>query len=278
MVDSNTQYKEVECHDLRPLLPLYVDGELDQQDQAVIEQHLAQCESCAKNVHFDRSLKAKIKNAIVECDQIALPPSLKSKLRRQASQARAGQQLKRYGIPAACAAAAAVLFTVATSSAFAPLVKESVQRHTDNVRVDYASQDAARIERVLSQRLGHAVEVPKFRNNRISLRGARMVRMNNRPAAYLVYGTPRSKISVIALPDPQHKLEIRDQRLPKPEGRPLHFDHNSGYNVVVWRQQNMVYSMVSDMHHREIIKLFFDDSKKRQPVSNPAVQAVPVSF
>jgi len=262
-----------DCAELRPLLLLFVDGELDPVDQPVLEEHMAACPPCARRANFERAFKARLSGALREADAVAAPPGLERRLQRRLRISRVNRSARRYAVPAACAATLVAFLTLTSGDALTSMMDESVKRHTDDVGVDFASPDAARLERLLSARMGHAMHVPKFRSSHVSLRGARLVRMNNRPAAYLVYGTPRSKISVIAIPDPQRRLDISDERLPRPDGRPLHIHRESGFNVVVWRQGGTVYTMVSDLVPQEMLRLFFQDEPAPRRPSAPVIPA-----
>jgi len=217
----------------------------------------------------------RIAGALREADAAAVPPQLERRLRRRIRMTHADHRIRRIAIPAACAATLVGFLTLTPGDALTSMMDESVKRHTDDVGVDFASQDAGRLERLLSARLGYAMRVPKFHSTRVSLRGARLVRMNNRPAAYLVYGTSRSKISVIAIPDPQRSFDVSDERLPRPEGRPLHFHREAGFNVVVWRQHGTVYTMVSDLHPQEMLRLFF---REEPAPRRPKVPVIPVGL
>lgn len=267
--------RALDCARIQPLLLLYVDGELDAADQPVVEAHLAECPACAKQAHFARAFKARLGSALQQADVAATPPQLERRLQRRLRLAHANHRARRLAVPAACAATLVAFLTLTSGDALTSMMDESVQRHTDDVGVDFASPDAERLERLLSARLGYALRVPTFRSAHVSLRGARLVRMNNRPAAYLVYGTQRSKISVIAVPDPHRRYDLGDERLPRPEGRPLHIHRESGLNVVVWRQGSTVYSMVSDLGPQEMLRLFFQDEA---PPQRPALPVIPASL
>ncbi|MFH1809168.1 MAG: zf-HC2 domain-containing protein [Pseudomonadota bacterium] len=273
----------IACHELRPLLAMVVDGEFEHGEQIAIDAHLAACADCAQQVLAQRHFKAQLSTAVRLSDERCTPPDLTRRIQRRARRDRSAHRAVRLAVPLGVTAAVIALFTVNTTNAVTPIVAESVERHTDNLVMDYASQDPLRIQRLLSRHLSHALEVPIFRSAKVSLRGARVVKMERQSAAYLVYGTPRSKISIIAVPDPQGRYNVDDERLPRPEGRPLLMERRSGFNVVVWRRHGTVYSMVSDLAPREMLGLLANSSEDdsiHAPAPEPgqAVPVVPVSF
>lgn len=247
---------DFDCLELGALLPLYVDGEFQDGERSAIEQHLAVCASCSRQVHALRAFKNSVARAVLDRDAMQVPAGLNQRIRRRTQRARAARSALRLAAPASAAAVLIGFFTVATGNAYSPIVAESVQRHMDNARVDYASPSPSRIERALHRHLKSPLRVPIFQSPQVALRGARLVRLQNRPAAYLVYGTARSKISVFAMPDPDDRFAPHDERLaPADSTQPLLVERRNGYNVIVWRQRGTLYSMVSDLDAREVLSL-----------------------
>ena len=263
------------CRELSALLPLFVDGEFEQAERSTIEQHLATCSSCARQVHALRAFKNSVARSVQRHDALQVPPGLTGRIRRRTQRARAARNALRLAAPASAAAIIIGFFTVATSNAYSPIVNESLQRHMDNAQVDFASPSPRRIERTLMRRLGRPVRVPTFRSPRIAFRGARLVRLQNKPAAYLVYGTPRSRISVLAMPDPSGQFADHNDSLgPSNVNRPLLVERHNGFNVVVWHQRGTLYSMVSDLDSHEMMRLLQNSirSKIQKRPSAPAPQ------
>lgn len=48
----------MECRDVRPLIPVYLDGELTEAQAAPLRKHLMDCPACRSAVQDERSLKA----------------------------------------------------------------------------------------------------------------------------------------------------------------------------------------------------------------------------
>lgn len=286
--DTKRPLSDPSCSEFLPLLGLYADGEFEPGEQSGLEQHLAHCASCSGKVHAERAFKVRLRQVVREADVAALPPSFEARLGRRVSHTRVAHRVSRAMLPLAAAAAALVGFLTLTSTdAFTAVVDESVLRHADQGSVDFASQDAAGLERVLTERIGHSMQVPRFRTTNMAVRGARLVRVNDRPAAQVVYRTAHTQISLLAVPDPQRRLDLDDERLPRPEGRPLHVGRKNGLTVVIWRQNDTVYSMVSELAAPELLRLLHDNTERQQRperperidrFEHPTTPTVPVSF
>jgi anti-sigma factor RsiW len=78
-----------------------------------------------------------------------------------------------------------------------------VARHRLDVPVDVASADPARVQQFLASRVGPKLRVPHLEQTGFGLQGGRVVDVNERRGAQLVYtGGFGQRISVVALPDP----------------------------------------------------------------------------
>jgi len=276
------------CGEFQPLLSLYADGEFDPGEQPDLEDHLAHCGECSRKVQAERAFRVRLGQAVRDADAAVLPPHFEARLSRHVSHTRVAHRVVRTMLPLAAVAAALIGFLTLTSTdAFTAVVDESVLRHADQGSVDFASQDADGLERILTERIGHALQVPRFRAANLAVRGARLVRMNDRPAAQVVYRTSHARVSLLAMPDPQRRLDLNDERLPRPDGRPLHVGRKNGLTVVIWRQNDTVYSMVSDLAAPEMLLLLHDSTQRSQRTDRPdrndqferaATPTVPVSF
>ncbi|MBN2359988.1 MAG: zf-HC2 domain-containing protein [Deltaproteobacteria bacterium] len=269
------------CGEAQPLLGLYADGEFEPGEQPALEDHLAHCAECSRKVHAGRAFRVRLGQAVREADALALPPHFAARLGRRVSHTRVAHRVGRMALPLAAAAALVGFLTLTSSDALTAVADESVQRHADQGSVDFASQDAAVLERILTERIGHSLRVPQFGATGMAVRGARLVQLHDRPAAQVVYRTARARISLLAVPDPQRQLDLDDERLPRPEGRPLHVARKNGLTVVIWRQSDTVYSMVSELGAPELVRLLLDNGQRpprRERFERPPLPSVPVSF
>ena len=64
----------LDCVQTTARLHLYLDRELDEEEIAVVQHHLATCPSCEHRFHFDQQLKKLIHE---RCTLVSAPPSLR---------------------------------------------------------------------------------------------------------------------------------------------------------------------------------------------------------
>lgn len=83
----------MECRDVRPLIPVYLDGELTEAQAAPLRQHLMDCPACRSAVQDERSLKAWF----VEQRPVEVPAGFAARVARRAL---AGDTGERFEAPA----------------------------------------------------------------------------------------------------------------------------------------------------------------------------------
>jgi anti-sigma factor RsiW len=89
-------------------------------------------------------------------------------------------------------------------------VATAMQRHRLELPVDVASPDPRPVQEFLAARLGHRLRVPRLDGIGFGLQGGRVVDVDNRPGALLVYsGGYGQRLSVVAVPDPDGALAAR---------------------------------------------------------------------
>lgn len=117
--------KDVSCEVIRDLLPLYEDGAVSQETEALVRRHLADCPACREELRKMRT-------------PISVPPEEDKELWERFEARRAKQRRKRrIGIACALsllAAAVAFCFWYTRPQTWAEITGE-------DVRVDYASCD-----------------------------------------------------------------------------------------------------------------------------------------
>src|SRR6185437_1257912 len=201
------------CVDVYSLLGPCADGELLEEDGAAVRAHVAQCASCSARLEQMRRLKRTIAAAaLVTAPE--LPEGLVDDVRASIHLESRRDRRARAGVVAAavamCAVLGVVLFAKLDVHAAAPavavplnLVDAVVARHRLDVPVDVASTDPARVQQFLASRVGPKLRVPHLEQTGFGLQGGRVVDVNERRGAQLVYtGGFGQRISVVALPDP----------------------------------------------------------------------------
>jgi anti-sigma factor RsiW len=155
-----------DCKQISELITSYVDGELPDARKDGVERHVAACPPCRSRLVSERSARAALRRC---ADSIAtpLPPGLQSRceslLSDAASRRTRWRRLRQFGLGAAIAAAAVVLFMVATSHSNAVLAAQLAADHVKCFSVfpprDWTGIDTGQAEGELAAN-GWTMKVP----------------------------------------------------------------------------------------------------------------------
>lgn len=235
---------------------LYVDGELAEAERVAVELHLNQCAVCERGASFSLRLRDSIRTQAQA--PVTVPAGLQARLRKSLDKEPARttlqHRLSRFFTPLPAAAAGATAVGVTAWLWFAPpptdITRDLVARHTRRLPMEIQSSDPQSLESWLADKVDFNVHVPRTGDAPLNLLGARLSHVKDRSAVYLMYGNPNA---------PNHRVSLLvygDEPGAKPppiEGQAVQIaDHQvytanrAGYNVAVWRRNEVVYSLVSD--------------------------------
>jgi anti-sigma factor RsiW len=267
MTHGATARPTFDCDDIERLLEPYLDGEFEQDDRASIEAHLAGCPPCRGGVSaamaFRSELRARLREALAPGTQAGTAPdSLRRRISvaLEAEEARPATWWRRVLSPlpvaamAACVAGALVVF--AGHRATDPLVEEAVRKHARDLPLELHTAAIAPevIPSMLASKLDFNPKPPPFRSEGMRLVGARMAQLHEWPAAYMRYDTPRGPVGLFIIDDPKHR--VAEEGHPTRIGPATVWVMNMrGYNVAVWRRNEIVYSLVSDLDEADLVRL-----------------------
>ncbi|MGC4113531.1 MAG: zf-HC2 domain-containing protein [Myxococcales bacterium] len=258
------------CQDFEPFLFAYVDGEFDGPEKADADAHLGTCEACRREVEEQRAFKRKMREVASGAASALAPATLRDRIEASLEKERAPTPITRYLKPSylvpASLAAAATIATVVWLSGTSPepanrLIQEAILHHQRDLPLDVQAQgeQSQPVRDWLRGRVDFAPSrIPELRN--VALRGARLSQLNGHPAAYVVYG-PRGagnaaipsakRVSLLVYDDP-------DLRLPagrRIADRDVMLANQRGYNVVVWKDKEIAYTVVSDLDEQQLVEL-----------------------
>src|SRR5262249_26038531 len=97
--------------------------------------------------------------------------------------------------------------------------------------------------------------VPRFRQGP-ALQGVRLSQLHSRPAAALSYSVPQSpggRFTLIIVDDPDDADPPGSVR--RVGTRQVWLSSSRGYNVVSWRTNEIVYSLISDLDENDVLQL-----------------------
>jgi anti-sigma factor RsiW len=267
MTKAQTTTNGFDCGDVGRLLEPYLDGEFGDDDRASMESHLSSCDACregaAAAMAFRSELRARLREAFAPGSAAATAPD---SLRRRISAAldaeveRPASWWRRIVSPlpvaamAACVAGALVVF--AGHRASDPLVEEAVRKHARDLPLEISTASIAPevIPSMLASRLEFNPKPPAFRGDGVRLVGARFSQLHDWPAAYMRYETPRGRVGLFIIDDP-HRRVAEEGHAVRAGPETIWMMNTRGYNVAVWRRNEIVYSLVSDLDEADLVRL-----------------------
>lgn len=265
MSTDTTAFRSMDCPEFERSVDAYLDDEFEPPERAEAEAHLAGCAACARLASSQRSARAALKEAL----RAAMGPTARAGRAPAALRQRITVALERerrplwrrifspFPLAAAAAAAAAVLVVVATRAPNAQLVEEAVRKHHRDLplEVTTAAVGAEAIPGWFAGKLDFKPRAPNFSGQQARLVGARLSNLRELPAAYIRYELPRGRqAGLFIVDDPEGRFEAggRDVEIGRQHVRII---NSRGYNTVVWRQDQTVYSLVSDSGEEDLLQM-----------------------
>ncbi len=275
---------ELDCRDEEELIELFLDGELGGEEQRELETHLEGCKSCRHHLESRALLSARLGAASAETkapaalaalvaqslDKVdfALPPTVEDERLFGSEATRSASvvvPLRRRPwsrrLPVMAAAASLALFVWVAGGGFASdsnddLLDDAVSRHARSLPLELDTPDPDQVRGWARGKVDFNPRVPHFRS---SLRpiGARLSHVLDRPAVYLAYREPdggRAGLFLFADGGRVH-FPTAHAQIRKVGRREVLLANRRGYNVVLWKEQGIVYSLVSDLDEATLLKL-----------------------
>jgi anti-sigma factor RsiW len=264
MTIEPTASAAMECGDLGRAVDAYLDGEFDARERAEADAHLARCEACRTLVETQRRLRdavrARLREAMSPPAQAGRAPAA-LRARVEAALARERRPLWRrllaplpVGAVAACAAGA--LLVLASHGGDDPLVTEAVRSHHRGLPLEVmaASVGEASIPAWFAGKLDFHPSPPPFRGDGVHVVGARLSNLRELPAAYIRYALPKGQAGLFIVDDPRRTFDPGGREV-RVGPQTLRVVASRGYNVAVWRDHEIVYSLVSDLDESALFEL-----------------------
>lgn len=251
------------CARFAPELPLFVDGELGEVERSSVEEHLSGCATCREAVRFREAMRSALRRASearpVAGEDCAAPAGLRARIRLsldgEETQSRSGRRFGGFwsrplwARPIAAAGAGATALGLTAwlwfGGAHDDVVRDIVVRHARRLPLEFQGNDAVSLERWLADKVQFHVQVPRLEGRPYNLVGARLSHVKDHDAVYMVFGSEKR-------PDRRLAMFVYDdatgQAAPPGAVDPsdVYVANSAGYNVAVWKQNQVVYSLVSD--------------------------------
>jgi anti-sigma factor RsiW len=253
------------CREIESFLPAYVDGEFDAVERAEVESHLVGCAACQHAVGIQSAMKEAVRRAAPAIAPIELRQAVRLALRDEEPPASRWEGVLRnprsVGLLAAAVGAAVWFLAGGMSHPLFPtrhhssLVDDGIALHRRGLPLDYTASDVGLVQQWLEGRLDFAPRLPRFRQGP-ALQGVRLSQLHSRSAAALSYSVPQAdgrRVTLLIVDDPDTGDPPGTvRRLP---GRQVWLSRSRGYNVVSWRTDEIVYSLISDLDESDVLQL-----------------------
>ena len=249
------------CGDVHKLVHPYLDGEFEEGDRALLEEHLAGCDGCRRLVAFESSFKHGLKARL---KRPAAPPALRQRVLSALDRADAAgdgpvPRLWRRAMPvaavlAAAAAVAVFLGTPARNAADgAPLVEDAIRAHEKNYPIEVSGNEE-KVKVFFAGRVPVPVRPPHLGHPGAALVGARHGHLRGRDAAQIVYQVDSSSMTVTIFDAGGLRLDS----LPRSRRVGTHHLYTGtarGYNVVLYEDRGVGYVFTSDLDEDRMVDL-----------------------
>lgn len=267
----------MECRELEGFIDPYLDGEFDGVECREVEVHLDSCQPCQRLATTQARFKAVVHEhgcAVQAPDDLhesvqasLLLTDLQSKATdddlvlfgEAATRPRRGVPRWRSTAPVFISTAVVLGFVAFSSGGFLThdewpvLIDDAVDKHLRSLPMEFSGGNLAELQGWVRGKVDFHPRLPAF-GQLLRPEGVRLSHIVDRPAVYLrYYDESGEQASLFAFVDPALALDAL------PDGRALREDvvltTRRGVNVVMWRDDEIVYSLVSDLDERELLQL-----------------------
>jgi mycothiol system anti-sigma-R factor len=271
------------CKEAIERLHEFLDNELDAGNYSKIRQHFDMCHKCCEKFEFEQALKKIIKDKTLRYKTPQhLLQSITSRWAELDEEYNRTEtpalELKRWRIrgiydfftlrPAYVTMGVLLPMTIIGLAAylsffrpeeFPSIVKVAAERHdsfvNDNMRLDLVSSDRNEIRKHFEdlQRSNLAIDIPEFNGREMKLLGCKNSSLAGEKSAYVGLSGNHNKISLEIVNGSGMNINKLNHELFK--GRSYYFGRHKGYNVVLWRHGNTLYSLTSTMNQRDLMRV-----------------------
>lgn len=240
-------------------LHAYVDGEFSPEESAEVKMHLEECATCTHAVRLHQSYKA----AMLRANATAAHPFYDGVRERIAEESAHGRWARAFQKPSAIAVAAAcvgagVWFLAGGLShplfARNSLVEDGIAIHMRALPLDFTATDPRSAQEWLEGKLDFGVRLPRFSKGP-RLQGVRLSNVHQRQAALVTYSLPQAegrRVSLLIVDDPEPQLAGAARLI---ADREVWLSRAKGFNVASWRNNEIVYSLITDLDEQDVLAL-----------------------
>ncbi len=244
-----------DCAEAAEFMRSYVDGELAGPDREAYERHLVGCERCKGMTRFEGRFKAAVRGHL---PRRQVPQMLHNRIRvALAEQPIAPTRWPWLTYPRLIPALAAVgvLVVVAgTVRGRRSFVMDQARRtYQAELPMDVAGPDCRSVASWFRGRVDFPVHAPNMPGH-ITCKGGRLVNVEDRPAAYLVYQDQRGhRVSVLVFDPEAAPIDAPSRRVV--DGREVFYRSGPGISTAAYHDRGLGYVVTSDLDENSLTKL-----------------------
>ncbi len=232
----------------------YLDGELDLARSLEVEQHMRECEVCARAYHSQITLRSSLKDeSLYYCAPEKLKKRIQSSLRNEAKSEVSPRAFGWRWLTVGASLAFMLLIGLVVwrvvlirVNPSVDLAQEIVSNHVRSLMpggshlTDVLSSDQHTVKPWFDGKVDFAPPVKDFASQDFRLYGGRLEYLNNRTVATLIYQRRLHYINLYIWPAEQAGAtgEVTTQR--------------QGYNLIHWTSSGMSYWAISDLNSVEL--------------------------
>jgi anti-sigma factor RsiW len=251
------------CDDVQPLVRAATRGSLDEATRARVYEHLATCAACTQLAAEERALDRLLETQLPQYSApLALKRRLQARLPPLAATSSPSRRpvLARWLTPLSIAVAACAVFAVGLRlwppPPGDPLVAEAVADHLRVVYRDHPTDIQSggphQLKPWFTGRLDFALPTVFGGDSDFTLDGGSVGYYLDRKAAVLVYKRRLHTASLFVFRADGFAFPRADRNL----GRlPAAVRHPRGFSVILWRDGELGYALVSDLNTDELLGL-----------------------
>ena len=267
------------CKEAIGQLHEFLDNELDDANYSKIRQHIDICHECCEKFEFEQAIKKVIREKTQHhktpqhvlqniVSQWAELNEERGKAESTVEESKGTYFKGIFGLftlrPAYVTMVVLLPMTIIGLAAYlaffrpadySPIVKVAAERHdsfvNNNMHLDLVSSDSKEIRRHFenSQRSNFAVDVPECNGREMELLGCKKYSKS----AYVVFKGRQYKISLEMVNGSGMNIDKLQSKFYK--GRSYYFGKHKGYNVVMWKRGNTLYSLTSTMNREGLMRV-----------------------
>jgi anti-sigma factor RsiW len=238
------------CELWQDKIDAFVDSELPADEARHFDQHLRSCPACAQETFARQRLKAETRLA----GQRYTPSAEFSE--RLAKRLAPRRKRSFIWIPALASATAVLLLAVFIGFGWrertlqqqevAQLVAQHVTTLASDHPVDVISTDAHTVKPWFAGKVPFSVDIPNLEGTGFELVGGRLVYLRQTPAAQLIFGVRKHRISVFMVREGREVSALGNDSAPVRRG---------GFNTQTWVEDGIRYFAISDVSPQDVRQL-----------------------